>query len=229
MKKIILLASVFFTVIACKKEENTNTPASATTNSETVKDVDGNSYKTVKIGNQTWMAENLRVSKYNDGTSIPVVTDKKAWEALKTPAMSEYDNSSSNGATYGKMYNFYTVSTNKVCPTGWHVPSDQEWLTMINFLGGDSIAGNKMKAIDNTLWTNLSSNSTNSSGFSGLPGGNRWADGVFDGLTRHTTWQTSTEADSTSSFGRYIGNSSANVGRSWTSKRYGLYIRCLKD
>jgi uncharacterized protein (TIGR02145 family) len=228
MKKIILLASVFFTVIACKKEETTSTP-SPTTSSETVKDQDGNSYKTVKIGTQTWMAENLKVTKYNDGTSIPVITDKKAWDTTNTAAMCEYDNSNANGTTYGKLYNFYVVESSKVCPIGWHVPSDQEWITMINFLGGDSIAGNKMKAIDNTLWTNLSSNSTNSSGFSGLPGGNRWADGVFDGITRHTTWQTSTEANSTSSFGRYISNTTANVGRSWTSKRYGLYIRCLKD
>ncbi|MGB4293792.1 MAG: FISUMP domain-containing protein, partial [Bacteroidales bacterium] len=97
-------------------------------------DVDGNRYKVIMIGNQLWMAENLRTTKYNDGTPIPLVTDNTAWSNLTSPGYCWYDNNSTNKDTYGALYNWYTVNTGKLCPSGWHVPSDDEWTIMQNYL-----------------------------------------------------------------------------------------------
>src|SRR5574344_1985932 len=99
-----------------------------------ITDIDGNTYKTVTIGTQTWMAENLKVTKYNDGIAIPNVTDATAWSELTTGALCDYDNTPSNSETYGKLYNWYAVNTGKLCPTGWHVPSDAEWTILENYL-----------------------------------------------------------------------------------------------
>ena len=181
MKKIFLLVSVVFACVACKKEE-TQTTTTDTTSSETIKDIEGNTYNVVKIGTQTWMKENLKVTKYTNGTDIPVISDKKQWDTTNTPAICDYNNVGLNGSTYGKLYNFYVVETDKVCPTGWHVPTNDEWMVLINYLGGDTIAGNKMKSNENNLWQEFNPNSLNSVQFSALPGGNRWADGTFDGL-----------------------------------------------
>jgi len=100
-----------------------------------LKDIDGNSYKTVTIGSQVWMAENLKTTKYNDGTSIPMIPENNAWTGLTSPAFSWYNNDSTeNKKTYGALYNWYTVNTNKLCPTGWHVPADAEWMTLTTYL-----------------------------------------------------------------------------------------------
>lgn len=157
-----------------------------------VTDIDGNQYNTVIIGTQEWMKENLKVSKYSDGTPIPQVTDPIAWSNLTTGAWCYYNNDSSVGSTYGKMYNWYAVagiwqaesnpptlaqiaSRKSLAPSDWNVPSVADWSLLFNYLGGISIAGGKMKEAGLNHWLDPNTDATNSSGFTGLPGGYRGA------------------------------------------------------
>jgi uncharacterized protein (TIGR02145 family) len=143
----------------------------AQVSSETAKDVDGNVYNTVTIGAQVWMAENLRTTKYNDGTSIPLVTDSTKWSDLSTPAHCWYNNDkASYKATYGALYNWYTVATDNLCPTGWHVPTTAEWQILKDYLGS-SVDGGKLKESGTTHWKSPNKGATNESGFTALPGG----------------------------------------------------------
>ena len=135
-------------------------------------DVDGNSYNMVTIGTQIWMKQNLKVTKYNDGTVIPNVTDASQWNNLTTGAYCWYDNNSSNKDPYGALYNWYTVGTGKLCPIGWHVPSQTEWNTLLTYLGGASTAGAKLKETGTSHWKSPNT-ATNESGFNALPGGAR--------------------------------------------------------
>ena len=142
----------------------------------TIKDVDGNEYKTVYIGTQQWIVENLKTSKYSDGTPIPNVIDNTQWSNLSTGAWCHYNNSDSLGKIYGKLYNWYAVSpsTNgnkNVCPSGWHVPNNSEWIILTNYLGGESNAIQKLRITGIQYWNAPNSNATNSSLFSGLPSG----------------------------------------------------------
>ncbi|HPB26320.1 MAG TPA: fibrobacter succinogenes major paralogous domain-containing protein [Bacteroidales bacterium] len=147
----------------------------------TVKDYEGNVYNTVKIGNQCWLKENLRSTKYNDGATIPNVTDGTTWANLTTPAYCWYDNNyATYGSVYGALYNWYTVDTEKLCPIGWHVPSIDEWEQLTDYLGGDSVAGGKLKETGNTHWISPNTGATNESGFTALPGGYRYSNsGIF--------------------------------------------------
>ena len=137
---------------------------SFTTVYPSVNDVDGNTYNVVAIGTQVWMAENLKTTKYKNGTAIPLITDLTAWMSLTTPGYCWYD------ATYGALYNFYTLSTGSLCPTGWHIPSDAEWTTLTDYLGGETVAGGKLKETGTAHWTTPNSGATNAFGFKGLPG-----------------------------------------------------------
>ena len=136
-----------------------------------VSDADGNFYKIVTIGTQTWMAENLKTTKYNDGTDIPYVTDYSTWLGLKTGAYCWPKNDFNNKDIYGGLYNWYTISTGKLCPKGWHIPSYEEWTTLIDYLGGEGVAGGKMKTTGTTYWATPNRGATNLSGFSALPSG----------------------------------------------------------
>src|SRR5450759_4787246 len=117
---------------------------------QTVKDIDGNVYKTVTIGKQVWMVENLKTTKYNDGITIPLVIDNTAWTDLITPKYSWFNNDIANKEVYGALYNWYTVNTNKLCPKGWHIPTDEEWTTLTTYLGGEGVAGGKLKETGTT-------------------------------------------------------------------------------
>jgi len=143
----------------------------------TLSDIEGNSYKTIQIGTQVWMAENLKTAKYNDNTSIPLVTIG-LWGDTN-PAYSWYNNDPATKDTYGALYKWYTVATGKLCPTGWHVPSDVEWTTLTTFLGGEGVAGGRMKESGTGHWLTPNSDATNSSGFTALPVGSRYRDGLF--------------------------------------------------
>ena len=135
----------------------------------TVTDIDGNIYKTVKIGDQVWMAENLKTSRCNDGEVIPCVESDLDWWSMASPAYSYYQQD-----IYGRLYNWYAVNTGKLCPTGWHVPDNSEWMTLVNYLGGGSIASSKlMEAGEDHWWCEGDRTATNSSGFTALPGGFR--------------------------------------------------------
>jgi uncharacterized protein (TIGR02145 family) len=187
----------------------------------------GYDYKTVKIGTQWWFAENLQTTQYNDGTSISNVTNDSAWVALTTGAYCWYDNNISNKATYGALYNCYAVNTGKLCPSGWHVPSNTEFITLTTFLGGTNVSGGKMKST--TGWNSPNTGATNESGFSGLPGGTRYYNGAFDGVGNYGNWWSSTESSTTYAWGRHLDYDYTYVIRTNLNQGSGLSVRCLRD
>ena len=216
----------------------------------TVIDVEGNSYKTIGIGSQIWMAENLETTKFNNGTSIPIVTDGAAWAALVTPGYCWYNNdAAANKATYGAMYNWYVVDPTSnggknVCPTNWHVPSIEQWSTLTNFLinngygyGGSGTDIGKSMAATSGWNTNGTAGyigndqaSNNSSGFTALPGGARYDDGTFNYLRQFGRWWSSTENSIYNALGPYMDTNSNTVYVTWGStKQSGLSVRCIKD
>lgn len=197
----------------------------------TVTDTEGNIYKTISIGTQTWMAENLKTIKYNDGTAIPLVTDGAAWAALSTPGYCWYNNDAATyKATYGALYNWYTVNTGKLCPTGWHVPSDSEWTILTTYLGGESVAGGKLKETGTSHWHNPNTSATNETGFTALPGGFRNLDGsFFYNVGDYGRWWSSSESSTTYAWDRGMQYDNSNVWGFNNIKQYGFSVRCLRD
>jgi len=196
----------------------------------TVTDYDGNVYPTVTIGTQTWMAENLKTTKYNDGTAIPLVTNSTEWSNLTTPGYCWYNNDeASYKNTYGALYNWYTVNTEKLCPTGWHVPTDSEWVTLTDYLGGISVAGGKLKETGTTHWKNPNTGATNESGFTALPGGYRSNDGAFDDVGYYGSWWSSTEYSTTNAYSRRLYYNYAYFYRLYYNKKLGYSVRCVRD
>jgi uncharacterized protein (TIGR02145 family) len=188
----------------------------------TMTDQNGNTYKTITIGTQTWMAENLRVTKYRNGDPIPNVTDNAAWVALTTGAYCSYGNTANKDdiASYGRLYNWYAASDSRnIAPTGWHLPSDAEWTTLTTYLGGETVAGGKMKEAGTTHWTSPNTSATNESGFTALPSGNRDSDGPFGILGDSGDWWSSTANGATDAWNRVMGYNYANCDR------YGGYVR----
>jgi uncharacterized protein (TIGR02145 family) len=182
----------------------------------TVTDIEGNVYKTIIIGTQTWMAENLKTTKYNDGNIIPNVIDNNVWTELTTGAYCWYNNDPSKyKATYGAFYNWYTVAdSRKVCPVGWHVPSDAEWTVLTNYLGGESIAGGKMKEVGLTHWNSQNIGATNQSGFTGLPSGYRYHwDGTFHSLGSYGNFWIGAQADDSNAWYRNLYYGYADCSR----------------
>ncbi|HBE42523.1 MAG TPA: hypothetical protein DDW27_15240 [Bacteroidales bacterium] len=196
----------------------------------TVTDVEGNTYKTLQTGSQTWMAENLKTTKFNDGTNIPLVTGNTEWANLTTPGYCWYGNDEcANKGVYGGLYNWYTVNTGKLCPTGWHVPSLDEWVAFINYLGGiNAVTGGKLKETGTSHWTAPNTGATNESGFTALPGGIRRYEGTFDHNRNYGNWWFSTEFSDTDAWRWYMDYES-NVYRTNHDNNYGFSIRCMKD
>ena len=195
----------------------------------TVTDIDGNSYPTVLIGNQFWMAENLKTTRFADGSVIPNVTDNDAWNQLSTPAWCNYNNSLANDLVYGKLYNWFTVSDPRnVCPSGWHAPTDAEWTILIDFLGGTNVAGGKMKTT--TSWSSPNTGATNESNFSGLPGGTRYPNlGTFDDVGYYGYWWSSTESNTYNAWYRLLNYNNGSATRTSYFKQVGFSVRCLRD
>jgi uncharacterized protein (TIGR02145 family) len=203
-----------------------------------ITDIDGNSYKIVNIGNQIWMADNLKVTHFRDGTTIPLVTDGTVWSTLKTAGYCWYNNSiyyynnSNYGPGYGALYNWYTVNTGKLAPVGWHVPTDEEWTTLTTYLGGETYAGGKLKYPSGYgFWLSPNTGATNISGFSALGGGSRSsATGTFSDINYYGHWWTATEFDTNHAWKRIMYSGNASVGRGNSSeKQYGFSVRCIKD
>ncbi len=247
MKKIIYTILSITILTACKKESNnptTNPTPTATEN--TIKDVDGNIYKTIKIGAQTWMAENLKVTKYNDGTNIELLLDSVAWSKTLKGAYTEYNGDITNALKYGYLYNYYTVSSQKICPTGWHVPTIKECDTLVAFLGGDSISGIKLIETGKTNWNGVVTEVTNETGFTALPGGTRYGNGRYKDIGDAGLWWNS-DPLSIQHGGYYFGLLKnieyvtkykktiifMGTGNSKTDDNYayrnGMSIRCIKD
>jgi uncharacterized protein (TIGR02145 family) len=196
----------------------------------TVKDVEGNVYKTVTIGSQTWMAENLRSIKLTDGSQIPYISDKNSWSLLTSPGYSYYSNDSiSYKYQGGALYNWYTINTKKLCPAGWHVPSENEWTTLISSLGVDSIAGGKLKSTGTISWISPNTAATNSTGFNALPSGYRFYNGSYNNFYYSGNWWTSTEYSATAAKYCYLVYNKGNLGKNYLDKQYGFSVRCIKD
>jgi uncharacterized protein (TIGR02145 family) len=192
----------------------------------------------VTIGTQVWTNKNLDVTTYRDGTPIPQVTDPTAWANLTTGAWCYYNNDPAYGAIYGKLYNWFAVigindndpnTPNKIlAPLGWHVPNDNEWTTLTDFLGGASIAANKMKAT--TLWQPYNGiTNTNSSGFTGLPGGIRSYNGPFESAFYGGCWWSSTQLDTTNARARNLNFNNGVTDSFYSKKTYGFSVRCIRD
>ncbi len=204
------------------------------TTTPTVTDIDGNVYSTVTFGTQTWMAENLKTSRYRNGDSIPNVTDNTGWNTLSTGACCVYNNDEKIGAIYGKLYNEYAVQDNRnIAPEGWHVPTIDEWTTLITFLGGPSISAQKMKQTGYIYWGDLNEcglrdSSTNSSGFTALGAGYRLIEGNFSGLREITYFFSSI---STEVYYPYciLLNCANWLEGIYMAKNFGFSVRCIKD
>jgi uncharacterized protein (TIGR02145 family) len=196
----------------------------------TITDVDGNIYQTIKIGNQWWMAENLKVTHYSNGEMIPNVTDSIDWINLTTGAWSCYNNDTTNFETYGCLYNWYAVSdTRDIAPIGWHVPTDDEWNTLLSYLG-EYTWGNKMKVADTTYWAGPNAGATNESGFSALPGGMRH-EGGYKWLRYSAYFGSASPSNNHGIF--YVeldyNSTGGTSGYYYQNESFGYSIRCVKD
>ena len=221
----------------------------------TMTDVEGNTYKTITIGTQTWMAENLRTSKYRDGTAIPNVEDTTTWKTTKLGAWCYYGNDVAKGAIYGKLYNWHTVvDTHKLAPEGWHIPTTAEWTTLQKYVDTlTNVLSSKAANINDSLVKKsitkaLSSQSkwiscptlgaignnpyvNNQTGFSALPGGNRYLNGSFNLLDSDGFWWTVTSASATAVVATYrnFSYSFSGIYNYTDSKQNGYSVRCVKD
>ncbi len=193
----------------------------------TLTDIEGNIYKTVQIGSQTWMAENLRTLKLNDGVDIPYSATAVEWSPLDTAS---YCWISTDTSIYGALYNWYTVDTEKLCPEGWSVPSDQDWTDLTNYLGGQAEAGKLLKETGTRHWLTSNTNITNDSGFTALPGGYRNHNGAFGNLSNSSYFWTSTKDEgSETAFFRSLYYGYADVDRSNSNLNNGFSVRCIMD
>ncbi len=236
------------TVTAFKTDGTTHLNGSpltvnATAANMTVTDYDNNEYQTVKIGNKIWMAENLKVTNYSDGTAIPNITDNALWTSLGDnnthKAYCFYDNNvdSEYGALYtwaGAMNGANSDISNPstvqgVCPVGWHLPSDSEWNEMVNYLGGITIAGGKLKEEGTIHWSSPNEGATNETGFTGLPGGARNQTGGFEGETSMGLWWSSTESTNTFAVLHLLRVTNTQVPYIGINKSNGISVRCVLD
>lgn len=227
-KKAIFLGLAvvcFSTVITC-----TNNPASTgSDNAGTITDRDGNVYQTVKIGNQVWMVENFKATKFNDGTPIPNVTDESEWSYLTSPGYCWYENDISNKATYGALYNWYVINTGKLAPAGWHVSTNDDWETLSDFLGVGDAAGGELKEAGTEHWLSPNTGATNSSGFLALPGGFRHYNGGFAGQRSCGRWWSFTECDATNSYYLELSDYYVYLTRICDQKGFGYSVRLVKN
>lgn len=221
------VAFLFTSINGCKK--SSDDPAPVVT---TVTDADGNVYNTVVIGAQTWMVENLKTTKFNDGTAIPVVEDG-TWGDLSSAAMCWYNNDVSNKLVYGGLYNWFAVNSGKLAPAGWHVATDEDWITLIFTLEGETVAGGKLKSTGtlesaNGLWLSPNTGATNTSGFKGYPGGYRGSL-AYNDINAKGHWWTTLENGVSTAWGYELHHDSIAVFRQYNLKTEGRGVRCVKN
>lgn len=232
---LAIFAILLMFASSCTEEDSSNT----------VTDIEGNVYHTVKIGTQTWMVENLKTTKYNDGTSIPYVTVPSDWSYLTTPGYCYFNNNVANKNIYGALYNWYTVNTDKLAPTGWHVPTEAEWTTLENHLivygynYDGTTTGNKIakslaattgwSTYDGTGAVGNDLTKNNTSGFAGLPGGERGSNGSFNGVGYYGIWWSSTQNETYYAWFRDLNYDISSVSSYYGSKNYGYSVRCVRN
>jgi uncharacterized protein (TIGR02145 family) len=215
----LCLLSLMVLVSSCKKDDDDGVVC---------KDADGNVYKTVKIGTQVWMAENLKVTQLNDGSPMTNKTVDGDWQNLTAPGYCYYNNDITNKTGYGALYNFYAVKSDKLAPTGWHIPSEAEWQVLINFLGGEAVAGGKLKEKGFVHWKDPNTDATNNYGFSAVGGGHRHPSIGFFALNE-TGFYWTTDIDGNYAICREINYDDANCVNWTTSLNQGFSVRCIKD
>ena len=241
--------SYTFTVIATNEVGNSLASSASTTataftcGTGTISDIDNNPYETVLFGTQCWTKQNLKVSKYNDGTNILEINSAGTWDnTIVTGARTVYDDLSANLSTYGYLYNWYAATdSRKLCPAGWHVPTDGEWTSLIQFIvpteilgtsqGTQSLtAGGKMKSTGTTLWNSPNTGADNSSGFTALPGGyRRNGVGTFLVIGSRAFFWSATTSSSIFAWSRDLYGNTGDVDRETNSKSDGFSVRCLRD
>jgi uncharacterized protein (TIGR02145 family) len=221
---VLLLTALSLVLGSCSNDKGTEPIAR-----ETVTDIDGNTYNTVTIGSQVWMAENLKVTHYRNGDEIPKVTDNTTWQNLTSGAYSEYNNDVSTVSTYGRFYNWYAVNdSRRIAPEGWRVPSDEDWQTLIDYLSGTFEAGGKMKETGTAHWNTPYYGATNESGLSVRGSGHRNWDGSYLDQKGSAWFWSSTEDNSTDAWYRSLYYDNAGIARDNYLKLDGFAIRCLK-
>ena len=184
----------------------------------------------ITIGGQTWTLKNLDVETYRNGDPIPEVQDASTWANLSNGAWCYYSNNTANGTTYGKLYNWYAVNDPRgLAPNGYHIPTDAEWTTLTSYLGGTVTAGGKMKEAGTSHWLAPNTGATNSSGFTGLPGGYRSDLGSDFNFAIEGNWWTKTQIDANNAKEFYLVNTNASILPYTLLKKSGLSVRCLKD
>jgi len=196
---------------------------------ETVKDIDGNIYHTVKIGTQTWLIEDLRVTHYNDGVPIEHVTNDAQWGSPTAGYYCYAENKPANKSTYGCLYNWLAVDSRKLAPAGWRVPTDKDWEDLQTYLGGRDIAGGKLKEAGTTHWAAPNEGATNASGFTALPGGFRGDNGSFLVPGETGVWWSATTVNGFQAYYWSLGYSIVSLFHSFTGNRVGMSVRCIKD
>ena len=198
----------------------------------TISDIDGNSYSTMGIGSQIWMASNLKTTKYRNGTLIGTTSSATVDISSESAPKYQWSYSGNDGnvSNYGRLYTWYAVTDSRsVCPTGWHVPSDAEWSTLTAFAGGESVAGGKLKETGTVHWNTPNTLATNTLGFSALPGGDRDVTGTFSFLGLNGGWWSTSENTVATGWFRFLFYDSGIVSSGYFSKSYGFAVRCLKD
>jgi len=197
-----------------------------------VKDADGNVYRTITVGDQVWMAENLRATRLNDGTAITNETDMTKWVQVTTPAFCWVNNDEKTKNEYGAMYNWHTVNTGKLCPAGWRVATDEDWTRLTDFLGGVQVAGGKLKEKGTARWKDPNAGATGETGFSAVPAGYRygyfWAQGTFYETGLNGYYWTGTVCTDTHAWSRTMNAGNTKVYRSIFVNNNGFSVRCIK-
>jgi len=198
---------------------------------ENITDIEGNVYHTIIIGTQVWMVENLKTTRYNDGTEIPFIVDTSAvWYELNAPGYCWYNDDETTKDRMGGLYNWHVVNTGKVCPKGWHVPTDEEWAILIAYLGGEKVAGGKMKASGTEFWLAPNAGASNSSGLTVLPAGFRGKSGfISHAVNSNALFWSSTAFNDADAWTWYLIYDSEAAGRNNGGKYHGFSIRCIKD
>lgn len=229
---LVLIVFITTLITACTEDDEPEIETGPETG--ILSDIDGNTYNTVIIGSQTWMTENLKTTTYRDGTAIPNIIDRVQWYEATTPGYCWYNNSITYKDSYGALYNWYAVNTGKLAPTGWRVPTLEDWTQLANYLGGDSLAGGKLKEAGFAHWESPNTGASNSSGFTALPAGyrNSYAETAdFLDVGYRAWWWSATESESFPE-DAWLSNIMYNYSYLYTNdgaKHPGFSVRCIKD
>jgi uncharacterized protein (TIGR02145 family) len=221
----LLIGLFVLTLFACsKKSEDEVQPIV----NPTMTDIDGNVYHSVKIGTQYWTVENLKTTRYRNGDTISFVPDSLQWSTLITEAYCNVLNDANNASVYGRFYNWYAVTDSRnLAPAGWHIPSDAEWTTLMNYLGTN--AGGMLKETGTTHWNTPNTGATNSTGFTGRAAGDRSYTGLFHYIGEYACWWCTTQYSTNDAWEYVLRYNSSGYTRMSYSKGLGLNVRCVKD